>query len=84
MTQQPTRWSMVEPIGRVPFQVRMNPKLKDDIYDMARIEGKHIYEITENAFRHYLKDEWFSPRINSSMGNSYKGSDLPLFSIFHL
>ena len=34
----------------------MNPKLKDDIYDMARIEGKHIYEITEDAFRHYLKD----------------------------
>lgn len=56
MTQQPTRWSMVEPIGRVPFQARMNPKLKDDIYDMARIEGKHIYEITEDAFRHYLKD----------------------------
>ena len=52
MTQQPTRWSMVEPIGRVPFQARMNPKLKDDIYDMARIEGKHIYEITEDAFRH--------------------------------
>ena len=56
MTQQPTRWSMVEPIGRVPFQARMNPKLKDDIYDMARIEGKHIYEITEDAFRYYLKD----------------------------
>ena len=56
MTQQQTGWSMVEPIGRVPFQARMNPKLKDDIYDMARIEGKHIYEITEDAFRHYLKD----------------------------
>ena len=56
MTQQPTSWSMVEPIGRVPFQARMNPKLKDDIYDMARIEGKYIYEITEDAFRHYLKD----------------------------
>ena len=56
MTQQPTRWSMVEPIGRVPFQARMHPKLKEDIYDMARIEGKHIYEITEDAFRHYLKD----------------------------
>ena len=56
MTQQQTGWSMVEPIGRVPFQARMNPKLKDDIYDMARIEGKHIYEITEDVFRYYLKD----------------------------
>lgn len=56
MAQQPTRWSMAESIGRVPFQARMNPKLKDDIYDMARIEGKHIFEITEAAFKHYLKD----------------------------